>query len=649
MRRAIGNITLATMMASLAALGVAACGGADGDPTTGGGFENRDDATGETRVVGRAVTPEGEAAADVVVFVRTESGDKVRGRTDTEGRFDLEGAPTGRATVVLNDGEGLGGMRELELLADGENRVGEIELEPITDLPELVKVPGVGYEHRVTDTRGDYHFPEYSSDRSTVYAARRLDGKEKWDVVAIDTESGRERVLAEGYDLDTFQASYDADPEEPQRRVFRLVEDRYLMWSYDTEDSGTWRVVYDVQEGEVVFDSQDVGATLMKRTAVMEERTVMPLAVERENVSGRRLQSVHKVKFFVLDHDEAEVTEGPWAGDGDTWFWFFGIDDTADGSFVYRAEPACGSEGEGFERCQRFRGAGRVPFYIFDSEELSTSALGEPVELTNARARLLASGDEAYVIGSDVSGSDWTPTLRRYDVDSGGSTTFTLDVKGDDRAPDVRVGADAQDIYLAWPKEIDDGIEHPDLPGYEFASWSDGETTTSTPTVELDGTEKTLCSSGPCHVYWDDPETLRIRAMFERGDGDWWAALVDYRDGEIADRRVFDILENDEGPADRWTSHPESRTETDVARAADAGVEAMRLRRGTNQTGFFQLFVRQDPEDPQGFEQRTFLRSDHWHPALNADGSTVYYFTKDPLSGYVQLFRYDTAALPAPN
>lgn len=645
MRRRV--LTAAT--AILAAWGMAACGGTDGDPTTGGGFEARDDASDQTRVVGRAVTSDDEPAAGVTVFVRSESGDRVRGETGADGRFELDGAPAGPATVVLNDGEGHGGVRRLELLADGENRVGTVELEPLTDLPELVKFPGVGFEHRVTDTRGDYHFPEYSSDRSKVYAARRIDGKENWDIVAIDTQTGNERTLAEGYNLNTIQSSYWADPEEPQRRVFRLVEDRYLMWTYDGEEKSSLRTVYDLKKDEIVFDSKEVGVQLMRKTAVMEDQTVMPMAVERENVSGQRFATAYRVKFFVLDHASGDVEEGPWAlGDGE-WTWFFGIDDTAQSSFVYRAEPACGNESEGFERCQRFKGAGETPFYTYASEDRSTAPLGEPSELTNARAELDASGETAYVFGSDVSGSEWTSTVRRFDVASGDSTTFTLPTKADQDdvdSPEFHVGADEEDIYVTWGKELDEQGDANLPQGRLFGHWEDGETTRFTPTVEIDGEEVEVCSSDPCHVLWDGEETFRIRAMFELDEGDWWSALIDYRDGEVVNRRAFDTLESDGGPTSRWRMHPNARSETDVAGAAGADVEVMRLRRGQGETGFYQLFVRRNSKDPTGFVQRTFLRADHRHAALTDDGSTVFYFTRDPLSGYVQLFRYDTSALP---
>lgn len=53
-------------------------------------------------------------------------------------------------------------------------------------------------------------------------------------------------------------------------------------------------------------------------------------------------------------------------------------------------------------------------------------------------------------------------------------------------------------------------------------------------------------------------------------------------------------------------------------------------------TGFFQVYLHDT-----ALKQRTFLTADHKHVQFSADGKNLFYFTRDPISGYIQLFRLD--------
>jgi hypothetical protein len=77
-----------------------------------------------------------------------------------------------------------------------------------------------------------------------------------------------------------------------------------------------------------------------------------------------------------------------------------------------------------------------------------------------------------------------------------------------------------------------------------------------------------------------------------------------------------------------WTS-PDGRAEATLARVDESGRTIQVLLDST------------DHVDAR-FAPATYLRADHHHLAWSPDGAWVYFLTKDPLTGFMQLFRLST-------
>jgi hypothetical protein len=93
-------------------------------------------------------------------------------------------------------------------------------------------------------------------------------------------------------------------------------------------------------------------------------------------------------------------------------------------------------------------------------------------------------------------------------------------------------------------------------------------------------------------------------------------------DGNVLRKRVLDI--EDPGTA--------------IVERAGGGQEAIARRDAPS--GFIQLWVAElDGSDEPQYRQVTFLPADHGTPFYSPDGDWLYSFVRDPLSGYVQLFR----------
>ncbi|MFB6373123.1 MAG: hypothetical protein ABEN55_08415, partial [Bradymonadaceae bacterium] len=158
-------------------------------------------------------------------------------------------------------------------------------------------------------------------------------------------------------------------------------------------------------------------------------------------------------------------------------------------------------------------------------------------------------------------------------------------------------------------------------------------------TLQLAGAERSVCREGTCTIETLDAKGFRVRLRFERNDGDWWGGIADYQNGQWADTRAVDIWETDEGPG---------YFEAPLVSPANGDIEAIRLRRG--ETGFYQYSVRRKSGgEATGYTQRTFLSAHHRHATFGPDGETLYYFTRDPVSGYIQLFQLRLDTVPTLN
>jgi hypothetical protein len=644
-------MTLRYVLALTVCSGLVACGGtdggpADGDPSAGGQFDDRDDESDTTTVTGRALTAEEEPAADVTVFVRTESGKSAQTTTGQDGRFELQGAPVGEGTLVFNDGAGRGAVEPLTLQADGTHQAGDVLLEPLPEIPRIVDIPNVGFEERVSTGQGNYYFPVYTTDTSRVFAARKLDGDDTWSVVEIETSTGDEQVLASDLKLDTLDGLYSADSEEPHREVFELVGDRHLLWRANDE-----LTIYDVHDDEVAYDTEQLDAHLYHRVpAVTSEAVVLPMIFERDKYET--LSHRYQMKLYKFDRETEQVVEGP--SPGREWVDNLSVEGVGDGVVVYTVNRTCRNrEGELTTFCD----AGDNPYF----SRLRALDLGEMTLETLARNEDNNFEWRAHVVEgtSVVYRTKYDDTKRatirvvRQDLEAGTTSSQTFQGCGDcsqaengPGRPMLAVGDNSDQVYVSWPTRP--VVEHEDYTEYvgrAFARWDveAGDRTRLESTVSVDGSTRKLCENGRCEVAVVGGDRLRIRHAFERSDGDWWGVIVDFEGTSRVDTRLIDLSETDGEPAS-FDSAPGFREK--VVTASGSDVEAVRLRRG--ETGFFQYSIRgaDDRSDPEGFVRRTFLRAHHDHAAFAPDGGALFYFTRDPISGYRQLFRMRVGSLP---
>lgn len=100
------------------------------------------------KVEGRVVDVDGVPVQGVVVFL-VGAQERNQGLTDSEGMFVLDGLTQSTASLVVNNGAGLGGL--VQLTNAGGAVVGDIVIEPLRHFPELVRLKHVEFEERLTD------------------------------------------------------------------------------------------------------------------------------------------------------------------------------------------------------------------------------------------------------------------------------------------------------------------------------------------------------------------------------------------------------------------------------------------------------------------------------------------------------------------
>jgi hypothetical protein len=114
-----------------------------------------------------------------------------------------------------------------------------------------------------------------------------------------------------------------------------------------------------------------------------------------------------------------------------------------------------------------------------------------------------------------------------------------------------------------------------------------------------------------------------VISLFERFERAAEYALLQVQIGldGSAEARVFPVAEGDYGLPS-------------LARSADS--EAVSLRDGR---GFLQLHLGPLGAAMSAFQKVSFITANHTGMQFSADGSALYYFTRDPMTGFEQLFR----------
>jgi hypothetical protein len=168
---------------------------------------------------------------------------------DSGGSFRFDGLTPMTATLVLNDLAGHGALLTTTLLGGFETNTGAIALRPLESVAGILDLRSVGYEERVSTDRGDHLQPRYTQGAARVYTMRRLPGQTPVDIVETDSATGAARVLRAQESLGGYLGYDEATPALFDDHFYVYVTSRGIAEAGTT--GNTW-VALDVTSGEEV-------------------------------------------------------------------------------------------------------------------------------------------------------------------------------------------------------------------------------------------------------------------------------------------------------------------------------------------------------------------------------------------------------------
>lgn len=602
-----------------AALTLAAC-----PMPWGGGFDDPTDPVGETRVTGTVFQDDGSPAPKAVAYLTVEGRAVAQAETDAAGLFTIRVMDiVGRGAVVINDKAGQGAFRDVNLYS-GDNDAGVMYLAPLEQIAPVLDLAGVGFEERVTTERGDYGRAVYNSDVTTVYATRKLSGEDLYEIVAIDLATGEERVIREDEDLYTNGTTFQLLTDDVlYYRAYRSVWDdtyggelRYeshvLIRTDDGTElwSGTWKEVrggpFVGPAGIVVlhaFDSRFLYDSLFG------------------NVDEYRVRAIN----IGLD---GAVTEGDTFP---TWLPYFSLAQASATTAAVVPGYDCDFEQPG---CDPW--SVQLSLYELDLQSLD---LRYVTTVGNQYDNTFVVGDGAWNGESLLMTS--AAQLTRVDMASGQKTSLGAQDCMSDTGCVTSYPRPVYDghrmLVPLMAQEMIDGTMTSRALGYHWLDTESGALTALDLTHSIDGESFTLCqsdTSARCTAALGADGTVRITEVFAQEEtGPRQAVIVDLREDGTVNARMFDVGEEDySAPA--------------VYDRPDGAQQAIRLR--DLETGFHQLLVGGPNSKSSELVRLTFITADHFRVTWAPDGEHLYYFTRDPISGYEQLFRVATTGAPSP-
>ena len=620
------------LLTALLALSMAACGGAlnpaptsdagCNDPLCSGGFDDKDDPKAVGTLTGTAFR-DGLAAQGVTAHLIAEDGSIVRTSTDATGVFKFDLSPA-RYKLVLNDARGRGGYESFVLFGGGVNDLGRLELVPLETVPGILDLQGVGFEERLTRQAGDYLYPVFDSTRSFVYAARKLGGDSGYDILKVAIPGGQETLLAAKVDL---SSSYSSRLE--------LVSDRVLAYWATRQDPDSAYLIdslvfVDVQTGKelaveswrrhgghfevngslYVFESQSsrvVGDTLFGDVQQYTWALVRIDPATGARTQGPILGSIGWSNGFgMLEHDSKNAMVLPQHGCG----FDYAMQHPADCDASYP-----GSQG-------------LVPALV--KVDLSTLVDRKLCSASSStKGSFSADGSKFYVLesGADANGS--TTVLNAVDVATGARSALLTRSCKTERCFTGLYGTSLKSPVaeeLLVQTQATDAQGQYTAPGYGRIDLA-AKTLAELPmTWTIEGTsqdlyQKTADWSGYCTASWLPDGKVRLQAMTAPAAQRYTLVVDVPASTASAVARRFPMGQEDSFPT----------------MIAGGGREIVQLR--DLATGFFQLWGGTEGAALPAMSPSTFLTANHRFAALTADGKTVYYFTRDPISGYEQLFR----------
>lgn len=563
-----------------------------------------------------AATLRGRASAGAAVAVVDASG-AVRARTlaDVGGAFTVAVQPPGRLTVVVNDLAGRGAVRAVDVLGGASLDLGELGSAPLESFPALFDLRGLGYEERLSRDDGNHSSAAFSSDARKVYTLRGLPHTDTVELVETATGDGSARVLRAAETVGGFRTfGEDALPS--------LFADRFLvmLWQRPTGSAGalqdTW-VALDVTSGAEVaipntsathysgdgarpvpyladspsFALADDGSPYLVYTVLVGTTRDMTGSSSVLEVCGLSLQAGAASRRCFLA--PGATTRIEWRGTHAQM--------RSQGA-VYRADLAAAAP---------------------QPEMMNLLGYQADDALWRERGTLFALRGPSYgllAIG-DGDGGDLREVLHVGDqpltqLTANDAFTTALFKLGSGSAQNVTHRADlVRGELAALPTSLEvAGEAMPVRYWCEYASrWR------SARAAGADDYGRCFDGDGATGVVW-----ARLQATTEQCARLGGPSCTQYGlpvRHQLGSTTAVPRLEVPEvGPA--------------------AGLQALIERDGA--TGHQQLALQGPDAAPR---QATFLTADHEAPAFSQDGSTLFYFTRDPVRGYVGLFRLDVASL----
>jgi hypothetical protein len=589
----------------------------------GGGFDDIDDPQGEGRLIGRALTAEREPVAGVSAYLVQHGVAVARTESDATGRFQLELDRIGPADVVLNDAAGRGALKAMALYA-GENDAGDLFLQPLESIAPVVDMRDIGFEERLTTERGDYLHPIYDADRTTVYAARRKGGDANYQIVRIDLPGGRESVLRDDEELYSSQTSLQLLGDE----VLHYVAYRTITTEQYPEG---------IRATHHVFIDTATGAELA--AVVWWEMRAGPMnsgdsicyieGAERQAAYDSIFGTVYEYRLrpACLAKASGQITRGdPIPG------WSTNAQAVAANAerLAFLRHRECDYEDPD---CQWDP---PVPLFSVNWADLSYHGLGSFESDTRWVSYAAWSGEQLYFLATDQSPTA-TAALFRLDVTAAYPTPQRVfdfacaDWTGEacPAGGQQRVSPGGERLVLQLSRSAQNGeAEHLGLYSIDLLDASSSAVDTR---FVIDGEEYALCSSGEysgCDWGFEPNGDITLGEVFTDDDGARTAvrAII----GATGDTAAwaFAIGEGD-------YSVPGILRSPDCTRQVVA-------RRDLD-SGFFQIHAGAPGAGTGAMEQVTFITADHHSPAFAPDSDHLYYFTRDPISGYEQLFQVSVA------
>ncbi len=252
-----------------------------------GGLDSPTDPAGTGALRGRALTSDGQPVAGARTIFIAADGSRLETKTAQDGTFSVDQVPSTHGTLVLNDGAGMGELRELTTYAHGTNELGDVFVSPLADHPRAVSLRDIGFEERITDQPRELLAPVFSSDGRALYAFRPSERRTYWradyNLVKIDTATGEEALVR----------SWNPVVQQDQWPLLTLIDDRFLFYTnlYGSQPGGLPEsIIAPTAPGSYAYSGET------PPVAIFAQGSTLYTIVAKGDAAGSGLQ------YYVEDH-----------------------------------------------------------------------------------------------------------------------------------------------------------------------------------------------------------------------------------------------------------------------------------------------------------------------------------------------------------